>query len=118
MRAILTVCVLMSICSQCDATGPSLLDTTGNPASVNADEQNPVIDQRPTVDNNPKMPSPFIQRHNVEISWPKIEIPITFTLQHEIQPDNYFIGCFIFIGVAIILAGYCQIVAANRNAVK
>lgn len=90
---------------QCYATGPSLLNDNGQQ----------VVDQRPIDNNKPVMPSPFIQRHNVEITWPKIEIPITFTLQHEIQPDNYFIGCFVFIGVAIIIAGYCQIVAANRK---
>jgi hypothetical protein len=114
MRAILTVCVLISVTSQCDATGPSLLNDNGQPV---ANEQQPVIDQKPLADNNnPRMPSPFIQRHNVEISWPKIEIPITFTLQHEIQAGNWLIACFAFVAIAIVIHGFLSVAAANvRN---
>jgi hypothetical protein len=111
MRAILTVCVLVFVTSQCDATGPSLLNDNGQPVAT---DQQPVIDQKPVAEN-PRMPSPFIQRHEMKIEWPRIEIPITFTIQHELQAGNWLIACFVILAISIVIHGFLGVAAANAR---
>lgn len=91
-------------------TIPFLCNGSNTYASVLADNFQPqVVDQfRPLPDKNiPKPDGGIIFPPKLELSFPKIEFPINFTITHTIDATNTVIGVAAIIAFAICFHGFC-----------
>lgn len=75
--------------------------------------------QQPDVVNQFRRPEPEVKPalfpNQVELKFPKIEFPVSFTLNHEIVVTNGVIALVIFFGVCIIIHGVCMVAAGKRQ---